>query len=127
MLKIFRQRCINFHIIFGGRMNKTQYLGMKRLTLKFKRHFYITVDSIPQQRMTDTCHMYSYLVGTSGFQNALNISIFSETLKYSVMCHCILSVFFINSHFFPICLAAEVSCLTIQYALVSSQRQSTPG
>lgn len=84
-------------------MNKAQHLGVQCLALQpGKRALARAVHVISQQRMSQTAHMHANLVGSSGFQPALNIGVLSEALQHPVMRYRILPVFVVHCHFFPV-------------------------
>ena len=103
MLKIFRQWGYNLQVFAGGRVDKSDGHGVKRLSLQGKGIFpSLRVYFISQQRMTDAGHMHPDLMGTPRLQLALYISVFTKTAKYPKMCHGMPAAFLIDSHLFAI-------------------------
>ena len=75
---------------------------MKSLSLQMIRVFGRTIDRIPKQRMSQTCHMHANLVRTSGFQTAFYVRCIPKTLQHLIMGHGFLAVLMIDGHFFTV-------------------------
>ena len=80
---------------------------MQSLPLQTKRTFCGTVNTVSEDRMPDTCHMYTDLMGTSGFQCTFNIGIISKSFQYTIVCHCSSAVWSMDAHFFSVCRVAS--------------------
>ena len=75
---------------------------MQCLTGEPVRRFCRSVGIIAKERMTDTCHMYAYLMCSPGFKLTFNMGKMLEIFEIAVMCHCASAILLVNCHFFTV-------------------------
>ena len=82
-MKIFWYGGSEFQIFFRYRMKKAQDHCMEGLPLEIgERTFFRSIDRITQKGVSDTAHVHTDLMGTSGFQSAFNIRIILKALQH---------------------------------------------
>ena len=75
---------------------------MKGLALELIRAPGRSIDLVSQQRVSQARHMDTDLMGTAGFQTALNMGKARKALQHPVMGHRRLAVLVVDAHFFPV-------------------------
>ena len=75
---------------------------MKGLALELIRAPGRSIDLVSQQRVSQARHMDTDLMGTAGFQTALNMGKARKALQHPVMGHRRLAVLVVDAHFFPL-------------------------
>ena len=87
-------------------MDKAQHLRMQGLTLQLKGTTAGSIDIISQDRVPDTRHMHTNLVGASGLQLAFHQGIISETLQNMIVRDRFTTVPMVNGLLLPVLFAA---------------------